>query len=85
VADDPSSDLALSSLNKGPTMNGISSATVNNAGSGDLSSVQGQAALSVLKSAMNQQAASTAQLLASLPQAAPASMPGMGAHVNTVA
>jgi hypothetical protein len=66
-------------------MNGISSATVNNASSGDLSSVQGQAAVSVLKSAMNQQAASTMQLLSSLPQAAPASMPGMGTHVNAVA
>jgi Putative motility protein len=64
-------------------MTGISSVTVNNASVGDTSTVQGQAALSVMKKAMNQQAASTAQLLASLPQPALANSGGMGTQVNT--
>jgi hypothetical protein len=66
-------------------MSGISCSTVNNASAGDMNTVQGQAAVSVLKTAMNQQAAATMQLLASLPQAPAASMPGMGVHVNAVA
>jgi hypothetical protein len=66
-------------------MTGISSVTVNNASAGDTSTVQGQAALSVMKKAMNQQAASTAQLLASLPQPALATSGGIGTKINTFA
>jgi hypothetical protein len=48
------------------------SSTVQAASSADLGSVQGAAAVSVMKKAMNAQAASTMELLASVAQPAPA-------------
>lgn len=66
-------------------MNAISTATVGNASAADFGTVQGQAALSVMKKAMNQQAASTAQLLASLPQPGLATSGGIGTQINTFA
>jgi hypothetical protein len=83
-ADKTKSDLAFT-VNEEVFMTGISCSTVNNASAGDTSTVQGQAALSVMKKAMNQQAASTAQLLASLPQPALATSGGVGTQINTFA
>jgi hypothetical protein len=66
-------------------MDAISLNTVNNASSADLSTVQGNAAVSVMKKAMNLQAASTAQLIQSIPQPALASSGSVGTNVNTFA
>lgn len=66
-------------------MNAMSLNTVNNASSADLSTVQGAAAVSVMKKAMNLQAASTAQLIQSLPQPSLASSGSLGTQVNTFA
>ena len=63
-------------------MNAISLSAVNNASSADLSTVQGAAAVSVMKKAMNMQAASTAQLIQSIPQPALASSGSLGTQVN---
>jgi hypothetical protein len=66
-------------------MDAMSLNTVNNASSADLSTVQGHAAVSVMKKAMNLQAASTAQLIQSLPQPALASSGSLGTQVNAFA
>jgi hypothetical protein len=66
-------------------MDAMSLNTVNNASSADLSTVQGNAAVSVMKKAMNLQAASTAQLIQSIPQPALASSGSLGTQVNTFA
>jgi Putative motility protein len=47
--------------------------------------VQGNAAVSVMKKAMNLQAASTAQLIQSIPQPTLASSGSLGTQVNTFA
>jgi hypothetical protein len=61
-------------------MDAMSLSTVNNASSADLSTVQGNAAVSV-----NLQAASTAQLIQSIPQPALASSGSLGTQVNAFA
>ncbi len=66
-------------------MNAISPAAVSNVSSANLDTVQGQAAMSVLKKAMNMQANSAAQLIQSLPQPALATSGGVGTQVNTYA
>lgn len=66
-------------------MDAISLSTVNNASSANLSTVQGAAAVSVMKKAINMQAASTAQLLQSLPQPTLASSGSLGTQVNAFA
>ena len=66
-------------------MDAISLSTVNNASSANLSTVQGAAAVSVMKKAINMQAASTAQLLQSLPQPNLASSGSLGTQVNAFA
>jgi hypothetical protein len=66
-------------------MDAMSLNTVNNASSADLSTVQGNAAVSVMKKAMNLQAASTAQLIQSIPQPALASSGSLGTQVNAFA
>jgi hypothetical protein len=66
-------------------MDAMSLSAVNNASSADLSTVQGNAAVSVMKKAMNLQAASTAQLIQSIPQPALASSGSVGTQVNTFA
>ncbi len=66
-------------------MDSVKSATVKNASSANLSSVQGAASVSVLKKALNAQAAGAAQLIASLPQPPLASSGSVGTKVNTFA
>ncbi|MEP6873727.1 MAG: putative motility protein [Burkholderiales bacterium] len=66
-------------------MDSVSSATVTNASSADLSTIQGSASVSVLKKAMDQQASSAAQLIAALPQPALATSGAVGTKVNTYA
>jgi Putative motility protein len=66
-------------------MDAMSLSAVNNASNADLSTVQGAAAVSVMKKAMNLQAASTLQLIQSLPQPALASSGSLGTQVNTFA
>jgi hypothetical protein len=66
-------------------MDAMSLSAVNNASSADLSTAQGAAAVSVMKKAMNLQAASTAQLIQSIPQPALASSGALGTQVNAFA
>ena len=66
-------------------MDAMSLSAVNNASSADPSTVQGAAAVSVMKRAMNLQAASTAQLLQSLPQPSLAASGSLGTQVNAFA
>lgn len=66
-------------------MNSVNSVTVTNASSADLSTVQGAASVSVMKKALNAQAAGAAQLIASLPQPALATSGSVGTQVNTFA
>jgi len=66
-------------------MDSVNSATVNNASSADLGTVQGAASVSVLKKALAVQAAGAAQLIASLPQPALAASGPVGTRVNTFA
>jgi hypothetical protein len=65
-------------------MNSISSATAS-ASAADPGTVQGAAAVSVLKKALNTQAASVAQLIQALPQPALAPSGTVGTQVNTYA
>lgn len=65
-------------------MDAMSLSAVNNASSADVSTVQGAAAVSVMKKAMNLQAASTAQLIQSIPQPALASSGALGTQVNAL-
>ena len=66
-------------------MNAMSLCAVNSASTADLSTVQGSAALSVMKKALNLQAAATVQLIQSLPQPALASAGPLGTQVNALA
>ena len=66
-------------------MDSVNSATVTSASSADLSTVQGNASVSVLKKALDVQAAGAAQLIASLPQPALATSGALGTKVNTFA
>jgi Putative motility protein len=66
-------------------MNSVSPAAVSNASSANLDSVQGQAAMSMLKKSLNMQANSAAQLIQALPQPALATSGGVGTQVNTYA
>lgn len=63
-------------------MDAMSLNAVNTASSVDSSTVQGYAAMSVMKKAINLQAASTAQLIQSIPQPALASSGSLGTQVN---
>ena len=66
-------------------MDSVSSATVTNASSADLGTIQGSASLSVLKKALDQQVASAAQLIAAVPQPGLATSGSVGTKVNTYA
>ncbi len=66
-------------------MDAMSLSAMNNASSADVSTVQGAAAVSVMKKAMNLQAASTAQLIESIPQPVLASSGALGTQVNAFA
>jgi Putative motility protein len=66
-------------------MDSVNSATVTNASSADLSTIKGTASVSVLKKALDAQAAGAAQLIASLPQPALATSGTVGTKVNTFA
>ena len=63
-------------------MDAMSLNAVNTASSANSSTVQGYAAMSVMKKAINLQAASTAQLIQSIPQPALASSGSLGTQVN---
>ncbi len=66
-------------------MNAIPSSLVNNASAASPGSVQGAAAVSVLKQSMRAQENAAAQLIAALPQPALATTGGVGTQVNTYA
>ena len=66
-------------------MQPVSNAPVSNASSADPGTVQGAAAISVLKQALNMQASSALQLIQALPQAQLASSGNLGTQVNTFA
>ena len=66
-------------------MDSVIGATVANASSADLGTVQGQAALSVLKKALDMQASSAALMLQALPQPALATSGTLGTRVNAYA
>lgn len=66
-------------------MDSVNSAIVTTASSADLSTVQGNASVSVLRKALNAQAAGAAQLLAALPPPVLASSGTVGTQLNTFA
>jgi len=66
-------------------MESVNSATVANASSADLGTVQGAASVSVLKKALNAQASSALQLIQALPQPALATSGSVGTQLNTYA
>ena len=66
-------------------MDSVIGATVANASAADLGTVQGQAALSVLKKALDMQASSAALMLQALPQPALATSGTLGTRVNAYA
>jgi hypothetical protein len=66
-------------------MEALTRATVANASDAKLGTVQGAAAVSVLKKAMDIQASQAAQLIAALPEPALASSGSLGTQVNTYA
>lgn len=66
-------------------MDAITGAAVATASAADLSTVQGTAAVAVLKKALNLQASSAAQLIQALPQPGLATSGGVGTQVNTYA
>ena len=66
-------------------MDAMSLSAVSNASSADPSTVQGAAAVSVMKKALNLQAASTAQLLQSVAQPTLAATGNLGTQVNAFA
>lgn len=66
-------------------MDAVSSSTVAAAANADLGTVQGSAAVSVLKKALNLQAATAATLIESLPQPPLATSGAVGTRVNTFA
>lgn len=66
-------------------MDAVSSSIVANASAALPGTVQGTAAVWLVKKAVDLQAASTAQLLEALPQTALATSGSVGTQVNTVA
>ncbi len=66
-------------------VNPAHTALVNNASAATLGTVQGSAALSVLKQAMQAQETAAAQLIAALPQSALATSGGPGTTIDTYA
>lgn len=66
-------------------MDAVSSATVSNASSADAGTVQGVAAIAMLRKSMDVQQAAAAQLIAALPQPALATSGSLGTQVNTYA
>ena len=66
-------------------MDAMSLSAVSNASNADLNTVQGAAAVSVMKKTLNLQATTTAQLLQSLPQPALAATGSLGTQVNAFA
>ena len=66
-------------------MDSVIGATVANASAADLGTMQGQAALSVLKKALDMQASSAALMLQALPQPALATSGTLGTRVNAYA
>ena len=66
-------------------MDSVIGATVANASAADLGTVQGQAALSVLKKALDMQASSAALMLQALPQPALVTSGTLGTRVNAYA
>ncbi len=66
-------------------MDSVTGASVANASSADLGSVQGAASVSVLKKALHQQASSVAQLIQSVPQPPLATSGTVGTQLNTFA
>lgn len=66
-------------------MSSVSPAAVSNASNAEPGSVQGTAAVAVLKKALQAQASSAAQLIQALPQPALATSGTLGTRVNTYA
>ena len=66
-------------------MDSITSAVIGNASAADMGTVQGSASVSVLKKALNAQAASVAQLIASVPQPPLATSGTVGTKLNAFA
>ena len=66
-------------------MDSVSSATLTNASSANLATVQGSASLSVLKKTLDQEASTATQLIAALPKPALATSGSVGTTVNTYA
>ena len=66
-------------------MESVNSATVANASSADLGTVQGAASITVLKKALDAQASTAAQLIEALPQPALATSGTVGTQLNTYA
>ncbi|MBC7481908.1 MAG: putative motility protein [Rhizobacter sp.] len=66
-------------------MDSITRSATAAASSADLGTVQGNAAVSVLKKALNQQASSAAQLIEALPQPALATSGAIGTQVSRYA
>lgn len=66
-------------------MDALSSAVSNNASSAKLGTVQGAAAVSVLKKAMDIQSASALQLIQALPQLPLARTGSLGTRLNALA
>ena len=67
-------------------MDAVSSSTVSNASTADLGTVQGVAAISMLRKSLDVQASSAAALIAALPQQPPLATSGsLGTQVNTFA
>lgn len=66
-------------------MDAVNRTTVSNASAADLGTVQGAAALLMLKKSMTAQATSAAQLIAALPQPALATSGHLGTQLNAVA
>ncbi len=66
-------------------MDAVTSTTVSNASAADLGTVQGAAAMLVLKKSLAAQSTSAAQLIAALPQPALATSGHLGTQVNTYA
>ncbi len=63
-------------------MDSITSAVIGNASAADMGTVQGSASVSVLKKALNAQAAGVAQLIASVPQPSLATSGSLGTQLN---
>lgn len=66
-------------------MDAVSRSTVSTASNADLGTVQGAAAMLMLKKSMDAQSTTAAQLIATLPQPALATAGHLGTQVNTYA